>query len=299
MSTSRRLGSVVFRRKKNRGFIVATFAGLVFFTVLFARFERIVYLFEPELVTTSTVPAQLDPSKSTPLISNAFKLGHGLTQMRYAETNDHQYIKWKNQTIVHLVALGIDTSVLHVAIDDGNLTLDETIELRDQIQEKIKKLHGEKAASTFVVGVELIPVTRAFESYLKDSEYSNKLAKSNVSILQFGSLLNANLDEAVFPDDLKIDLVTTYSETYPKEATQVKLDRIKRFREEILNYFYGDKGDISSSELLALSSVWFSNSFQNKNDSLDFFKNSSYFLQGKNDPLDFFKDSSYSDDSIK
>ena len=105
-----------------------------------------------------------------------------------------------------------------------------------------------------------------------------------MSILQFGSLLNANLDEAVFPDDLKIDLVTIYSETYPKEATQVKLDRIKRFREEILNYFYfyEDKGDISSSELLALSSVWFSNSLQNKNH-----------------PLDFFKDSSYNDDYMK
>ena len=116
--------------------------------------------------------------------------------MRYAETNNHQYIKWRNRTIVHLVALGIDISVIHEAIDDCKLTLDETIVLRDQIRKKIKKLHGVKAASTFVLGVELIPVTRAFELYLKDSEYRNKLSKSNVSILQLSSSLNANLDEA-------------------------------------------------------------------------------------------------------
>jgi len=185
------------------------------------------------------------------LISNAFKLGRGLTQMRYAETNDHQYIKWRNRTIVHLVALGIDNSVIHAAIDDCKLTLDETIVLRDQIREKIKKLHGVEAASTFVLGVELIPVTRAFELYLRDSEYRNILVKNNVSILQLASLLNANLDEAVFPDDLKIDLVAAYSRTYPKDATQIKLDQIKRFREEILNYFYGDKREISSSKMLA------------------------------------------------
>ena len=282
MATSRRHGSSLYRKKKIKRLVVATVLGLAFYTVFIASIDKIVYLFEPELVKTSTVHAQLDASKPTQLISNAFKLGHGLTQIRYAETNDHQYIKWKNQTIVHLVALGIDTSVLDVAIDDGKLTLDETIVLRDQVREKMKNLYGVKAASTFIVGVELIPVTRAFESYLKDSEYGNKLAKNNVSILQFGSLLNANLDEAVFPDDLKIDLVIAYSKTYPKDATQIKLDRIKRFREEILNYFYGHKGDISSSELLALSSVWFSNSLQNKNH-----------------PLDFFKDSSYNDDSIK
>ncbi len=278
----RRLDPFLYRRKQIKRFLIATVAGLVFYTVVIANIDRIVCLFEPEIVTTSAVSAQLNASNSTPLISNAFKLGHGLTQIRYAETNDHQYIKWRNRTIVHLVALGIDISIIHEAIDDCKLTLDETIVLRDQIREKLKKLHGIKAASTFVVGVELIPVTRAFELYLKDSEYRNILAKSNMSILQFGSLLNANLDKAVFPDDLKIDLVTAYSKTYPKDATQIKLDRIKRFREEILNYFYGHKGDISSSELLALSSVWFSNSLQNKNH-----------------PLDLFKDSSYNDDSIK
>ena len=281
-STSRRKDPFLYRRKKIKRLVVATVAGLVFYTVLIASIDRIVYLFEPGIITASAVSAQLNSSKPTQLISNAFKLGHGLTQMRYAETTDHQYIKWKNQTIVHLVALGIDTSVLHVAIDDGKLTLDETIVLRDQIRAIIEKLHGEKAASTFAVGVELIPVTQAFESYLKDSDYRNKLAKSNVSILQFGSLLNSNLDEAVFPDDLKIDLITVYSKTYPKDATEVKLDQIKRFREEILNYFYGDKGDISSSEILAFSSVRFSS-----------------FSQNKNDPLDFFKDSSYNDEPIK
>ena len=155
LSISRRQGSFVYRRKKNRGFVVATVAGLAFFAVFIASIDRIVYLFEPEIVTTSTVSAQLDSSKPTQLISNAFKLGHGLTQIRYAETNDHQYIKWKNQTIVRLVALGIDISIIHEAIDDCKLTLDETIVLRDQIREKMKKLHGVKAASTFVVGVEL------------------------------------------------------------------------------------------------------------------------------------------------
>jgi hypothetical protein len=74
---------------------------------------------------------------------------------------------------------------------------------------------------------------------------------NNVAILQLASLLNANLDEAVFPDDLKIDLVAAYSRTYPKDATQIKLDQIKRFREEILKYFYGDKREISSSKMLA------------------------------------------------
>ena len=278
----RRLDPFLYRRKQIKRFLIATVAGLVFYTVVIANIDRIVCLFEPEIVTTSAVSAQLNASNPTPLISNAFKLGHGLTQIRYAETNDHQYIKWRNRTIVHLVALGIDISIIHEAIDDCKLTLDETIVLRDQIREKLKKLHGIKAASTFVVGVELIPVTRAFEFYLKDSEYRNILAKSNMSILQFGSLLNANLDEAVFPDDLKIDLVAAYTMTYPKDATQVKLDRIKRFREEILNYFYGHKEDISSSELSAISSVRFSNFWQNKNHSLD-----------------FFKDSSYNDDSIK
>ncbi len=247
----RRLDPFLYRRKQIKRFLIATVAGLVFYTVLIASIDRIVCLFEPGIITTSVVSAQLNASKPTQLISNAFKLGHGLTQIRYAETNDHQYIKWKNKTIVHLVALGIDISIIHEAIDDCKLTLDETIVLRDQIREKMKKLHGVKAASTFVVGVELIPVTQAFESYLKDSDYRNKLAKSNVSILQFGSSLNSNLDEAVFPDDLKIDLVAAYTMTYPKDATQVKLDQIKRFREEILNYFYGNKRQISSSKMLA------------------------------------------------
>jgi len=247
MATSRRHGSSLYRKKKIKRLVVATVLGLAFYTVFIASIDKIVYLFEPELIKTSTVHAQLDASKPTQLISNAFKLGHGLTQIRYAETNDHQYIKWKNQTIVHLVALGLDVSIIHEAIDDCKLTLDETIVLRDQIREKMKKLHGVKAASTFVVGVELIPVTRAFELYLKNSEYRNILAKSNMSILQFCSSLNANIDAAVFPDDLKIDLVAAY----PKDATQIKLDQIKRFREEILNYFYGDKREISSSKMLA------------------------------------------------
>ena len=254
----------VRRRKKIRKRILWAVAGLVLYIVTIGYIDRIIFLFEPEISTTSAFSAQLDASNPSPLILSAFKLGHGLTQLQYAETDDHQYMKWRNRTIVHLVALGLDISVIHEAIDDCNLTLDETIVLRDQIREKMKKLHGVKAASTFVVGVELIPVTQAFESYLKDSDYRNKLAKSNVSILQFGSSLNSNLDEAVFPDDLKIDLVAAYSKTYPKDAAQVKLDQIKRFREEILNFFYGDKGDISSSEMLASSSVRFSSSSQNK-----------------------------------
>ena len=97
-----------------------------------------------------------------------------------------------------------------------------------------------------------------------------------MSILQLSSSLNANLDEAVLPGDLKIDLVTAYTQTYPEDATQVKLDQIKRFREEILNYFYRHKGDISSSELMALSSVRLSNFLQNKTHPLDFINNSSY-----------------------
>jgi len=272
----RRIDPFLHRRKKIRKFVLVTVVALALYTVLIASIDRIISLFEPEIVTTSAVSAQLDPSNPSQLISNAFKLGHELTQMRYAETNDHQYIKWRNRTIVHLVALGIDISVIHEAIDDCKLTLDETIVLRDQIREKIKKLHGVEAASTFVLGVELIPVTRAFELYLKDSEYRNKLSKSNVSILQLSSSLNANLDEAVFPDDLKIDLVTAYTQTYPEDATQVKLDQIKRFREEILNYFYRHKEDISSSEFMALSSVRLSNFLQNKTHLLDFIKNSSY-----------------------
>jgi hypothetical protein len=272
----RRIDPFLHRRKKIRKFVLVTVVALALYTVLIASIDRIISLFEPEIVTTSAVSAQLDPSNPSQLISNAFKLGHELTQMRYAETNDHQYIKWRNRTIVHLVALGIDVSVIHDAIDDCKLTLDETIVLRDQIREKIKKLHGVEAASTFVLGVELIPVTRAFELYLKDSEYRNKLSKSNVSILQLSSSLNANLDEAVFPDDLKIDLVTAYTQTYPEDATQVKLDQIKRFREEILNYFYRHKEDISSSEFMALSSVRLSNFLQNKTHLLDFIKNSSY-----------------------
>ena len=250
-STSRRIDPAVRRRKKIRKFVLATVAGLVFYAIVIANIGKIACLFEPGIVATSTVHAQSNSSNPTPLISNAFKLGHELTQMRYAETNDHQYIKWRNRTIVHLVALGINNSVIHAAIDDCKLTLDETIVLRDQIREKIKKLHGVEAASTFVLGVELIPVTRAFELYLRDSEYRNILVKNNVSILQLASFLNANLDEAVFPDDLKIDLVAAYSRTYPKDATQIKLDQIKRFREEILNYFYGDKGEVSSSKMLA------------------------------------------------
>jgi hypothetical protein len=251
----RRIDPFLLRRKKIRRLVLATVAGLALYTVVIANIGRIACLFVPEIVTPRAVSAQSGASNPTPLISNAFKLGHGFTQMRYAETNDHHYIKWRNRTIVHLAALGIDRSVIQEAIDDGKLTLEETIVLRDQIREKMKKLHGVKTASTFVMGVELIPVTRAFELYLKDSEYRNTLVKSNVSILQLGSSLQANLDEAVFPSDLKIDLVTAHSQTTPKDATQVKLDRIKRFREEILKYYYGDKGDISSSEWLALSSV--------------------------------------------
>ena len=299
MSTSRRQGSFVIRRKKNRGFIVATFASLAFFSVLIAKIDRIIDWLDPYPVRTSSVYAQLDPSKPTPSISNAFKLGHGLTQMRYAETNDLQYIKWKNQTIAYLVALGINTSVLYEVIDDGKLGLDETIVLRDKIRKIIEKLHGEKAASTFVIGVELIPVTGAVESYLVDSEYRNKLAKSKVSIHQFCSIFNTNLDKAVFPDSLKMDLVAAYSETYPRDDIQIKLDRIKRFREEILNYFYADEKEISGSEMVALSSAWYSNSMQIKDHPYDFFNDPSYFLQDKNHPLNFFKNPAFNDDSIK
>ena len=251
----RRVDPSVRHRKKIRKRILWTVASLFLYIVTIAYIDRIVFLFEPEISTTSEFSAQLDALNPSPLILNAFKLGHGLTQLRYAETDDHQYIKWRNRTISHLIALGINTSVIHEAIADSILTLDETIVLRDQIQKKINKLHGVKAASTFVVGVELIPVTRAFELYLEDGEYRSRLAKSNVSLLQLGSLLNANLDEAVFPDNLKIDLIAAYTKTYPRDATQVKLGQIMRFREEILNYFYGDQGGIRSSELLALSLV--------------------------------------------
>ena len=230
----RRLDPFLYRRRKIRRFAIAMVTGLAIYSILIASVDRIVSLFEPD---TSNVSAQLDNSKPTPLISNAFKLGHALTQMRYAESNDLQYIKWRNRAFVHIVALGLDISVMHEAIDDSKLTLDETIVLRDQIREKIRELCGVNAAATFVVGVELIPVTRAFESYLMDSEYRSHLAKGNVSILQVGSLLNMNLDEAVLPENLKIDLVDAYSATPPMESAQVKVDCIRRFREDILNFF--------------------------------------------------------------
>ena len=297
MSSSRRLGSVVFRRKKKRGRNIATIAGLVFFIVLIARIDKIIGWFEPGFAARSTAPIQLDASGSNPLITNAFKLGHGLTQLQYSETDDLQYIKWRNRTITHLVALGIKISIIHKAIDDGKLSPDETAVLRDQIHEKILNRHGKKAASTFLVGAELFPVTQAIESYIKDEGYREKLAKSNVSIHQFGSLLNTNLDQAEFPNNLKIDLASTSSEPNAQDSKQSKLDRVKKFREDVINYFYDDKGNLSSSEMLALSSAWFSNSFQDKNQSIDFFKDPSLFLQNSYRPIDYLKNPAFNEDS--
>lgn len=253
----------VLRRKKIRKRILWAAAGLVFYIVTIASSGRIIFLFEPEISTTHAFSTQLSAFTPGPSIFNAYKLGHGLTQLRYAETDAHQYIKWRNRTVAQLVALGIDVSVIQEAIDDSILTLDETIVLRDQLQAKLKKLHGAKVASAFVVGVELIPATRAFELYLKDNGYRNLLAKSNVSILQLGSLLNANLDAALFPKNLKIDLVAAYAKTYPEDTTQSKLGQIMRFRGEILNYFYGDEEDIRSGELFASSSDRSPNLYEN------------------------------------
>jgi len=130
----RRVDPSVRRRKKIRKRILWTVASLFLYIVTIAYIDRIVFLFEPEISTTSESLAQLDDFNPSPLILNAFKLGHGLTQLRYAETDDHQYIKWRNRTIAHLVALGINTSIIHEAIADCILTLDETIVLRDQIR---------------------------------------------------------------------------------------------------------------------------------------------------------------------
>ena len=243
----------VVRRKKIRNRILWAAAGVVLYLCTITFIDKITFLCEPEISANSAFSAQSDAFSPSPLILNAFKLGHGLTQLRYAESNDHQYIKWRNRTIAHLVALGINVSVIHEAIDDSILTLDEAIILRDQIHVKIKDLHGATAASTFIVGAELIPATRAFKLYLNDGKYRNKLDGINVSILQLGSLLNANLDEAALPSDLKKDLIAAYTKTYPKDAVQVKLIQITRFREEILHYFFGDEGDIRSGEFLASS----------------------------------------------
>ena len=259
----RRIDPSVRRRQKIRKRVLWAVAGLLFYIFAIVFIDRIVFLFGPDISATSVFSAQLDGSNPTPLISNAFKLGNGLTQLRYAATNELNRIKWRNRAVVHLAALGIDYSVIQEAIDDSILTLDEMMILRDRIREKMVRLHGTKVASTFVAGVELIPVTRAFELYLRDSEYRDNLAKSDVSIFQLGSLLNSNLKEAVLPNDLKINLVTAYTQTHAKETSPEELiDQIKRFREGILNYFYRNKDDISSAELLSASDR-FSNSLQN------------------------------------
>lgn len=65
MPSPRRHGRIVFRRRKNKGFFLATFAGVFLFTVFIAKIDRIVYFFEPELSVANTSPAQLGPSKST------------------------------------------------------------------------------------------------------------------------------------------------------------------------------------------------------------------------------------------
>ena len=227
----------VLRRRKIRKFIAGAIIVLVFYAIIIVKIDRVVCFFEPGINTTSAISAQVNPPKPTPLVSNAFQLGHGLTQMQYAKTDDLEYNKWKNKVVVHLAALGLDFFILHPAMEDCKLTLNETSILCHQIREKMKKLHGIKAASTFVVGVELIPVTQAFEAYLIDNDFKSQLAKSNVSILQLGSLLNSNIDEADFPKNFKINLITEFTRAYQRDDTRIKLYRITRFREKILNYF--------------------------------------------------------------
>lgn len=224
--------------KKAKMIIVILIATLAIIAGVITNVSTIISFFNIKPKTRASNSAPIDSSTPTLLISNAFKAGYSITQMQDAATSEQLFIIWKNRTEAHLEGLDIDPAIMQDATHDSELTPNETILLRDQIYSKIEARHGVGPASTFVLGADLVPTTRAFESYLTDREYRQRLAESNVSILQLGFSINSNINEAVFPDKLKQNWVSIYFKTYVGDGTPEQLERIKTFRESILDYFY-------------------------------------------------------------
>jgi len=147
--------------------------------------------------------AVVKPSGPSLLMSNAFKSGHSLSKLYDAGASNQEFQLWKNRTEAHLEGLGIEPVILGKSMDDEEFSRDEFVLLRDQLRAKIEAQHGINAAATFVIGADIVNATQTFESYLTDADFRKALAKNNVSILEFGFSINSNINEAVFPKELK------------------------------------------------------------------------------------------------
>lgn len=188
------------------------------------------------LVTRPAVPTPSPAEKR--VILNAFRAGYELSQLREVLASKEAFGLWKNRAAAHLEGLGVASEILRDVAANQEFTPVSAILLRDQVRSKIEALHGEKAASTFVIGADLVPTTRAFEQYLTDGEYRQALAASNVSIFEFGTSINANISDAVFPDELKKAWIKVYVGTYAGDGTPEQLERIRVFRRSIVDHFY-------------------------------------------------------------
>ena len=136
-----------------------------------------------------------------------------------------------------MIGLGVDPRLLRRMAEDGKLTPEEAALLRERLRAKIRSRHGAEASATFVIGAEIAPATEAFVSYLTHEKYRADLIKKGVSIVDFGVEINANIDEALLPEEIKEKWPSLYGAVIRGLNKHKVIQAIKGFKGEILRYF--------------------------------------------------------------
>ena len=205
----------------------------------------IILLWIPFIITqTSNFLKQTDPNltltDSEQLIekaSNAFKAGYCLYKCYESETL-LEFTIWKNRTTIYLEAINIDPEFFLNKIEDSELSLDEKIVIQDQIATQTEIMHGENISSTFIIGADILFTTNAFTNYLSNEEFREELADNGDSIMEYGLSINSNIDDALFPKELKESWTSIYGAVFAGYAFQETFEEISTFQENIVDFFF-------------------------------------------------------------
>lgn len=204
----------------------------------------------PFLIGTGKTPepqieSDTKDRKAELLVSNAFKAGYGLSKMINAGDNlynidysGEDFTMWNNRVEASLEALEINPNILRAKSFDHRITVEEFIYLDDQIRAGIEAHHGKQIAATFTIGSNLFPATNAFEQFLTNKVYRDYLSNKKFSVMTFGLDINSNINEAEMPDELKKDWISIWSFVISGTAYPENVEKIKTFREKILEHFY-------------------------------------------------------------
>lgn len=139
------------------------------------------------------------PERPPPTMSNAFKVGYSLSHLIDPRDSSADVATWGNRAAAHLEGLGLEFGTFREIAEAGSLSRQDYADLVDQLKARIEATHGAAAASTFVVGTELLPVTDALVAHYSDAEYRAGFEGSSRHIGEILRNYNLHVYEAHLP----------------------------------------------------------------------------------------------------